>query len=87
MSSCSLECYLYQRERERKTEINIKNIGSGVPFVAQWLTNLTRSHKDEGLIPDPAQWVKDLALPQAVVWVADMARIPSCWGCGVSQQL
>ena len=34
----------------------------GVPIVAQWLTNPTSNHKDVGLIPGPAQWVKDLAL-------------------------
>jgi len=36
---------------------------NGVPAVAQWLTNLTRNNKVEGLIPGLAQWVKDLALP------------------------
>ena len=36
---------------------------SGVPVVAQWLTNLSRNQEVAGLIPDLAQWVKDLALP------------------------
>ena len=35
---------------------------SGVPVVAQWLTNLTRNHEVEGLIPGLAQWVKDPVL-------------------------
>ena len=30
--------------------------------MAQWLTNLTRNHEVSGLIPGPAQWIKDLAL-------------------------
>ena len=36
---------------------------SGVPVVAQWLTNLTRNNEVAGLIPGLAQWVNDLALP------------------------
>ena len=36
---------------------------SGVPVVAQWLTNPTRNFEVAGLIPGLTQWVKDLALP------------------------
>ena len=44
-------------------EVQIKTHEKGVPIVAQWLTNLSRNHEVEGLIPGLAQWVKHLALP------------------------
>ena len=38
------------------------------------------------LIPGLTQWVKDLAFPQTVVSVIDVAQIWHCCGCGVDLQ-
>ena len=45
----------------------LENAHIRVPFVAQWLMNLTDIHEDVGLIPGLAQWVKDPVLRWAVV--------------------
>ena len=59
----------------------------GVPVVVQWLTNPNRNHGVVDLIPALAPWVKDPVLLWAVVWVADVARIPRYCGSGIGWQL
>ena len=41
----------------------LKRQKTGVPVVAQWLTNPTRNHEVAGSVPALAQWVDDPALP------------------------
>ena len=41
----------------------VKTHPTGVPIVAQWLTNPTRNHEVAGSVPALAQWVNDPALP------------------------
>ena len=47
--------------------LSFKSTNLGVPVMAQWLTNPTRNYEVMGWIPGLAQWVKDVALLQAVV--------------------
>ena len=48
----------------KKDTLNIKT-RVGVPIVAQRVKNATSIHEEVGSIPDPTQWTKDPALPQA----------------------
>ena len=47
---------------EKAMAVIVKTV-SGVPVVAQWLTNPTRNHEVAGSVPALAQWVNDPALP------------------------
>ena len=67
---------------------NLKEVLSKQEFPL-WCSgnNLTHNHEVAGLIPSLTQWLKDPALPWAVVYVEDVAQILCCYGCGVGWQL
>ena len=51
--------------------------------MAERVANPASIHEDTRSTPGLPQCVKDLALPRAVVYVADMVWILHCCGCGV----
>jgi len=55
-------------------ETTNKKHDTGVPIVAQWLTNPTRNHEVAGSIPGLVLWIKDLAL--LWLWCRPVATAP-----------
>ena len=55
--------------------------------MVHWLTNPVRNREVLGSMTGLAQWVEDLVLPRAVVWVADEAWMLCCCVSGVGRRL
>ena len=62
--ACNLVlCVLLFKNPYVMSVVDLLTLNSGVPVVAQWLTNPTRNHEVAGSVPALAQWVNDPALP------------------------
>ena len=57
----------------------VKNLTSGSSHCGAVEKNLTNIREDVGLIPGLAQWLGDLVLLRAVVWIEDSARMLWLW--------
>ena len=58
-----LHCWWERKLVQPLWKTVFKKLNTGVPVMAQWLTNPTRNHEVAGSVPGLAQWVNDPALP------------------------